>query len=151
MTPLAASRNWVHDERPRTTLSTDWTTQGKVIEADPSRAFTFECSAGDVHHTTWGYRIEATDGGCRVTEWNTADQTRIRFFLATPGVIGALSVSLDGTTIAVSGQDDLIDLYLSSLGVACAEVAGGGFGGGRVREDLDLGGRSAPPCRGPVA
>jgi hypothetical protein len=24
----------------------------------------------DFHFSTWGYRIEPTDSGCRVTEWN---------------------------------------------------------------------------------
>jgi uncharacterized protein YndB with AHSA1/START domain len=47
-----------------------WTTQGKVIEADPGRAFAFECSMMDFHYSTWGYRIEPTESGCRVTEWN---------------------------------------------------------------------------------
>jgi len=47
----------------------EWTTQGKVIEADPGRAFAFECSMMDYHYSTWGYRIEPTDSGCRVTEW----------------------------------------------------------------------------------
>lgn len=47
-----------------------WTTQGKVIEADPGRSFVFECSMMDFHYSTWGYRIEPTDSGCRVTEWN---------------------------------------------------------------------------------
>ena len=47
-----------------------WTTQGKVIEAEPGRAFAFECSMMDFHYSTWGYRIEPTDTGCRVTEWN---------------------------------------------------------------------------------
>ena len=47
----------------------EWTTQGKVIEADPGRAFAFECSMLDFHYSTWGYRIEPTDTGCRVTEW----------------------------------------------------------------------------------
>jgi uncharacterized protein YndB with AHSA1/START domain len=47
----------------------EWTTQGKVIEADPGRAFTFECSMMDFHFATWGYRFEPTDAGCRVTEW----------------------------------------------------------------------------------
>ncbi len=47
-----------------------WTTQGKVVEADPGRAFTFECSMFDVHYSTWGYRIEPTATGSRVTEWN---------------------------------------------------------------------------------
>lgn len=48
----------------------EWTTQGKVIEADPGRAFAFECSMMDFHFSTWGYRIEPTDAGCRVTEWS---------------------------------------------------------------------------------
>jgi uncharacterized protein YndB with AHSA1/START domain len=47
-----------------------WTTQGKVIEAEPGRAFAFECSMMDFHYSTWGYRIEPTDSGCRVTEWS---------------------------------------------------------------------------------
>ena len=47
-----------------------WVTQGKVIEADPGRAFAFECSMMDFHYSTWGYRIEPTPTGCRVTEWN---------------------------------------------------------------------------------
>jgi uncharacterized protein YndB with AHSA1/START domain len=48
----------------------EWTTQGKVIEADPGRAFAFECSMYDFHYSTWGYRIEPTGSGCRVTEWS---------------------------------------------------------------------------------
>jgi uncharacterized protein YndB with AHSA1/START domain len=48
----------------------EWTSQGKVIEADPGRAFAFECSMFDFHYATWGYRIEPTETGCRVTEWS---------------------------------------------------------------------------------
>lgn len=48
----------------------EWVTQGKVIEADPGRAFAFECSWRDFHFSTWGYRFEPTDSGCRVTEWS---------------------------------------------------------------------------------
>ncbi len=48
----------------------EWTTQAKVVEADPGRAFTFECSMMDFHYSTWGYRIERTDAGSRVTEWS---------------------------------------------------------------------------------
>jgi uncharacterized protein YndB with AHSA1/START domain len=47
-----------------------WTTQGKIIEADPGAAFAFECSMMDFHFSTWGYRIEPTDAGSRVTEWS---------------------------------------------------------------------------------
>ncbi len=48
----------------------EWTTQGKVIEADPGRAFAFECSMMDFHYSTWGYRIDPTTSGSRVTEWS---------------------------------------------------------------------------------
>jgi len=48
----------------------EWTTQGKVIEADPGRAFAFEVSMFDFHYSTWGYRIEPTDAGSKVTEWS---------------------------------------------------------------------------------
>lgn len=48
----------------------EWTTQGRVVEADPGRAFAFECSMFDFHFSTWGYRIEPIPGGCRVTEWS---------------------------------------------------------------------------------
>jgi uncharacterized protein YndB with AHSA1/START domain len=48
----------------------EWTTQGKVIEADPGRAFAFECSMYDFHYSTWGYRIEPIASGSRVTEWS---------------------------------------------------------------------------------
>jgi uncharacterized protein YndB with AHSA1/START domain len=48
----------------------EWTSQGKVIEADPGRAFAFECSMMDFHFSTWGYRIEPTASGSRVTEWS---------------------------------------------------------------------------------
>jgi uncharacterized protein YndB with AHSA1/START domain len=47
----------------------EWTTQGTVVEADPGRAFAFECSLYDFHFSTWGYRIEPTATGSRVTEW----------------------------------------------------------------------------------
>lgn len=48
----------------------EWTTQGTVVEADPGRAFAFECSMFDFHYSTWGYRIEPTPARCRVTEWS---------------------------------------------------------------------------------
>jgi uncharacterized protein YndB with AHSA1/START domain len=48
----------------------EWTTQGKVVEADPGRAFAFECSMMEFHYSTWGYRLEPTVSGCRVTEWS---------------------------------------------------------------------------------
>ncbi len=47
----------------------EWTSQCKVIEAERGRSFAFECSMFDFHYATWGYRIEPTETGSRVTEW----------------------------------------------------------------------------------
>jgi hypothetical protein len=47
----------------------EWTTQCTIVEAEPGRAFAFECSMFDFHYANWGYRIEPTESGCRVTEW----------------------------------------------------------------------------------
>ena len=48
----------------------EWTTQGEVTVADPSRAFAFQCSMMEFPYATWGYQIEPTDTGSRVTEWS---------------------------------------------------------------------------------
>ena len=48
----------------------EWTTQGTVIEAEPGRSFAFECSMNGFHYSTWGYRIEPSATGSRVTEWS---------------------------------------------------------------------------------
>jgi uncharacterized protein YndB with AHSA1/START domain len=48
----------------------EWTSQGKVVEAMPGKAFAFEVSMMDFHYATWGYRIEPTEAGSRVTEWS---------------------------------------------------------------------------------
>jgi uncharacterized protein YndB with AHSA1/START domain len=48
----------------------EWTTQGTIIEAEPGRAFSFECSMREFHYSTWGYRIEPIESGSRVTEWS---------------------------------------------------------------------------------
>lgn len=66
----------------------EWTTQGTVIEADPGRSFAFECSMFDFHFSTWGYRIEPTEGGCRVTEWtlDLRPESVMEFSATTSGV-----------------------------------------------------------------
>ena len=48
----------------------EWTSQGKVVEADPARSFVFECSMFDFHFSTWGYRVEPSGTGSRITEWS---------------------------------------------------------------------------------
>jgi uncharacterized protein YndB with AHSA1/START domain len=52
----------------------EWTSQCCVTEADAGRSFVFEVSMMDFHYSTWGYTIEPTADGSRVTEW--ADDLR---------------------------------------------------------------------------
>jgi len=48
----------------------EWTTQGRVIQAEPGQAFAFECSMFGVHFSTWGYLLEPSERGSTVTEWS---------------------------------------------------------------------------------
>jgi uncharacterized protein YndB with AHSA1/START domain len=84
-----------------------WTTQGKVIEADPGRAFAFECSMMDFHYSTWGYRIAPTETGCLVTEWNEDLRPE-----------SALEFSK-----RVSGIDDRTDRNLQTMGGTLERLA----------------------------
>jgi uncharacterized protein YndB with AHSA1/START domain len=84
-----------------------WTTQGKVIEADPGRAFAFECSMMDFHYSTWGYRIVHTETGCLVTEWSEDLRPE-----------SALEFSK-----RVSGIDDRTDRNLQTMGGTLERLA----------------------------
>jgi uncharacterized protein YndB with AHSA1/START domain len=66
----------------------EWTTQGKIIEANPGRSFAFECSMFGFHYSTWGYRIEPTGTGSRVTEWSEdlRPESAMEFSKKTSGV-----------------------------------------------------------------
>lgn len=46
----------------------EWTTEARVSELVTNERFYFDCQSGDFVFAKWGYDIEATDGGCRVTE-----------------------------------------------------------------------------------
>jgi len=63
LSPAIAIEQRGAGSNPRSTVAT-------ITEAEPGRRFTFECSMYDFHFSTWGYRIEPTDTGSRVTEWN---------------------------------------------------------------------------------
>lgn len=67
----------------------EWTTQGRVVTAEPGRAFVFECSMFDFHFSTWGYRLEPTPSGCRVTEWSEdlRPESALEFSVQTSGVL----------------------------------------------------------------
>ncbi|MET7281612.1 SRPBCC family protein [Kribbella sp. NPDC005582] len=45
-----------------------WPTQGRVLEADPGRRFSFEIFFGPLQVALWSYDFTVTDGGCEVTE-----------------------------------------------------------------------------------
>jgi uncharacterized protein YndB with AHSA1/START domain len=90
----------------------EWTTQAEVIEADPGRAFAFTCSMMEFHYSTWGYRIERTASGSRVTEWSEdlrpesaiefsrqlsgIDDRTARNRLTMSGTLERLAVALEG-------------------------------------------------------
>jgi hypothetical protein len=61
-----------------------WKTVGRVVAADPGRAFAFEVTSGPLKVSRWEYRFEPTAGGCRVTETWTDQRGRIVTFLGKP-------------------------------------------------------------------
>ena len=46
----------------------EWTTEAEVVELVPDERFFFDCNFNGFVFAKWGYSIEATDSGCRVTE-----------------------------------------------------------------------------------
>ncbi len=51
-----------------------WSTSCEITECDPGRRFTFKVTSGPLGVATWSYRIEPTEGGCRVEETWTDDR-----------------------------------------------------------------------------
>jgi uncharacterized protein YndB with AHSA1/START domain len=45
-----------------------WSTVGKVVEAEPGKAFVFDIFAGPFNVARWAYRFEPTGEGCHVEE-----------------------------------------------------------------------------------
>jgi len=45
-----------------------WSRNGRVLAADPGRAFSFITEEGGRESTEWHYRLEPTEGGTRVVE-----------------------------------------------------------------------------------
>lgn len=57
-----------------------WMTQGRVLEADPGRRFTFEIFFGQLQVALWSYQFTVTDGNCQVTEsWTDRRPRALRF------------------------------------------------------------------------
>ncbi len=48
----------------------EWSVVAEIVELVPNERFFFDCKVRDFVFSKWGYAIEATDTGCRVTEYN---------------------------------------------------------------------------------
>lgn len=46
----------------------EWSTEAKIVELVPDRRFFFDCEWSGFVYASWGYEIEAIEGGSRVTE-----------------------------------------------------------------------------------
>jgi uncharacterized protein YndB with AHSA1/START domain len=45
-----------------------WSTKGTIMAVDPNRRIAWDIAALGLPGSRWGYAIEPSDGGCRVTE-----------------------------------------------------------------------------------
>ena len=48
----------------------EWSTEATIVELVADERFFFDCAVGDFVFSSWGYVIEPTDAGCRVTEYS---------------------------------------------------------------------------------
>lgn len=48
----------------------EWTTEATVVELVADQRFFFDCDFRGFVFAKWGYAIEATESGCRVTEYS---------------------------------------------------------------------------------
>ncbi len=46
----------------------EWNIEAEIVELVPDERFFFDCNSRGFVFSKWGYSIEPTDGGCRVTE-----------------------------------------------------------------------------------
>jgi ribosome-associated toxin RatA of RatAB toxin-antitoxin module len=61
-----------------------WSTNCKVVSADPGRAFAFDVTVGPFKVARWSYTFEPTSDGCRVTETWTDQRGRIATWAGNP-------------------------------------------------------------------
>ncbi len=47
----------------------EWTTESEIVELVADERFFFDCNSRGFVFAKWGYTIESTDAGCRVTEF----------------------------------------------------------------------------------
>jgi uncharacterized protein YndB with AHSA1/START domain len=47
----------------------EWSIEARIVDFVPDERFFFDCSVRDFVFSQWGYVLEATDDGCRITEY----------------------------------------------------------------------------------
>lgn len=47
----------------------EWNIEAEIVELEPDRRFFFDCDFRGFVFSKWGYSIEPTDDGCKVTEY----------------------------------------------------------------------------------
>ncbi|MDW3179638.1 MAG: SRPBCC family protein [Acidimicrobiia bacterium] len=47
-----------------------WSIDAEIVDFVPGERFFFDCTSRGYVFSKWGYTVETTDGGCRVTEYS---------------------------------------------------------------------------------
>lgn len=85
-----------------------WSTVAEVVECDPGAAFAFDVRLGPLRVARWGYRIEPTDGGCRVEErWE--DQRGVIVKIAGPLGTGVVDRATHNRETMTATLDNLAE------------------------------------------
>ncbi len=87
----------------------EWTTEAVVVECVENERFVFDCRVGDFVFASWGYGIEATDQGCRVTEYWQDHR---------PDSVKAMSVEISGVEDRVAHNEAGMAETLARLATA---------------------------------
>jgi len=94
-----------------------WSTQGRIVTAAPGSELSWETRALGLPGGLWGYRIEPTDGGSRVTEfWEDRRG----------GLLKTLGPVATGVTDRAAHNRAGMQTTLERLKAAAERVAGGG-------------------------
>ena len=90
----------------------EWQIDSVVTDVVPNERFFFDCQVRDFVFAKWGYTIEATDGGCTVTEyWQDLRPEEIRNTVSPTSGVGdrvshnraGMEVTLERLAAAVVG------------------------------------------------
>lgn len=91
----------------------EWSTESQVAEMVADQRFSFTCHApafNDFHFASWGFDIEACDGGCNVTQhWQDLRPEAVR------GVKSEISGVTDRVAHNTAGMEATLEALANSL------------------------------------